>query len=302
MMSQWRGAPVVRSSVGLIAALLFVLVVMAPGPFATASSAGSPQSWKAYFPTRAGIGRACTLTLPPESTSDATNTVTTTGTQVDTLVAIKSIHSGDVYTFRLKVVTHQTTSAPVVPAAMTSTSPPQTLRYTEILKYLVLKNGTVEAPLENQESVQSEFGVKGHLFYPSMSDIAKGKSTSGLLHFWFTSSTTSGVASIEAVTKGHAQSIRGSLMERVTGIFRAKITTPSETFRNVIGLRQTASRLRVLNAISPQIATALEEEMRDVVQSNTTTFWYAPSRGMVSRWNVSSDGTKTVSDTVCAPA
>jgi hypothetical protein len=288
------------SFAGPLVALSLVLISMTTAPLVTDGSAGTLPSWKSYFPTKSDVGRACTLTLPPETASDSAGVVTTTGTQDETLLAVDATRAGEVYTFRMKVVTHQTQGAPIVPASLSSTSPNQTLRFTQTLKYLVRNNGTVEAPLENQQSVQSEFGFKGHFMFPSVADIAKGQGESSQMTFWFSSSTAAGRASIEAVTRGHSKSIEGSLEVGVTGILRGVINTPSGTFHNVIGLRETTKHIIVLNATSPAIATMLQQEMRDADQTTITTFWYAPHRGMVSRWDVSSNGTKTIEDTVCA--
>jgi hypothetical protein len=281
--------------------VLSIVFVSTTVPFVTVSAAGGPQSWKSYFPPKTDIGRTCSLTLPPETTSDSAGAVTTTGTQDETLLAVDPTNAGEMYIFRMKVVTHETQGAPILPASLSSTSPTQTLRYTETLEYLVRNNGNVEAPLENQQSVHSQFGFKGRFLFPSMSDIARGKSKSSQLTFWFSSSTAAGRASIEAVTKGHSKSIEGSLEVGVLGVLRSSINTPSGTFNNVIGLRETTKRFLVLNATSPAIATMLEQEIRDAAETNATTFWYAPHRGMVSRWDVSTNGKKSVEDTVCAP-
>jgi len=275
---------------GPLVALSIVLVSMTFAPLVSIGSAETSESWTSYFPT--AIGRTCTLTLPPESTSNGTGAVTTKGTQVETLLAVDATRGGKEYTFRMKIVMYQSETAPIVPAALSSTT------FAQTVKYLVLKNGTVEAP---QVSEQNEFGFTGHLVFPSIANIAKGKSASSQLHFWYSSSTPAGLQSIEAVTKGHVKSLKGTIQYRVSGTLRGSISTPSGIFHNVIGLRETMTKVLVLNANSPQIATELEAELRDSVQATTTTFWYARQRGMVSRWDVSSDGTKTVEDPVCAP-
>jgi hypothetical protein len=288
-MSKWRCILLRASSAGPMVVLSIVLVSMTSAPFVSVGSAGTSESWTSYFPT--AIGRTCTLTLPPETTSSGTNAVTTKGTQVETLLAVDATRAGEEYTFRMKIVMYQNETAPIVPAALSSTTFDQTV------KYLVLKNGTVEAPQVNE---QNEFGFTGHLLFPSISDIAKGKSSSSQLRFWYSSSTPAGLQSIEAVTKGHVKSLEGTIEYRVSGTLRSSISTPSGIFHNVIGIRETLAKVLVLNANSPQIATELEAELRSSAQATTTTFWYARQRGMVSRWDVSSDGTKTVEDPVCA--
>ncbi|MBW4078637.1 MAG: hypothetical protein HIU84_09060 [Acidobacteria bacterium] len=171
---------------------------------------------------------------------------------------------------------------------------------TQTLAYLLLKNGTVEAPLENQLSLQHEVSYRGHLLFPSIAEMKSGISDVSTLHFALSPLSSTGVAEFELLTKGHVKTVMGVESMRISGDLRQSITTPSGTFHNVVGLRESITNFRVENAINAQVATALDSAVLKDSGVNTTTIWYAPGRGAVSMWTVSSTGKTTIEDSHCA--
>jgi hypothetical protein len=279
-----------RLSVGVVT-LIATMALTATGATAGASTTKMPTQWVSYFPT--AVGRTCSLTLPPASTPEGTNIVTTTGHEIETLTAISSSAQGKVFAFRNTVSLRESDGDPADKPAIAPITATQTL------KYLLLGNGTVEAPLENQVSLQSEFGFQGHLILPSISSIERGQSDSATVHFNFSPSTPSGDAQVEAITKGHVKSLIGLLRIRISGTTRNSLTTPIGNFKDLIGLRETLIRYTVQNAITPQTASEIDSELIAPAHADQRTTWYAPGRGVVSVWDVSSTGKRTIENTVC---
>jgi hypothetical protein len=271
--------------------LIVTLSLTVIGTTGGASTTKMPKEWVSYFPTVAGM--TCNLTFPPSSTTEGSNIVTTTGHETETLTSISSSSEGKVFAFRNTVSLRQSDSDPADKPTIAPITDTQTL------KYLLLSNGTVEAPLENQVSLKSEFGFQGHLILPSISSIESGQSDSATVHFNFSPATPAGDAQVEAITKGHVKSLIGLLKIRISGILRSSLTTPSGSFSDLIGLRETLIRYTVQNAITPQTASEIDSELIIAARANQRTTWYAPGRGVVSLWNVSSAGKRTIENTVC---
>ncbi|MGC2484714.1 MAG: hypothetical protein WA359_00515 [Acidimicrobiales bacterium] len=253
----------------------------------------APESWSAYFPR--DIGTSCGTTLPAQSSTVDSNVTTTNGSIVSKLISVRTTSNGTIFTFRATLKVRETESNSETPPFAPITS-------TQTLEYVLLKNGTVEAPFQKQVNFQDEASVRGHFLFPSIADIKEGITETTEMHFSFSPSTPAGAADFEELTKGHVKTLIGTQDVQVSGELRKSIVTPSGTFRNVVGLRNVTKSVAIQNAVNPQIATQLDAEFLEEARESTTTIWYAPGRGTVSIWYVSPAGKRTIEDTRCTSA
>jgi len=276
-----------RWSVFVGAALMVTLVATCTGPSALAAS----KSWIDYFPK--DVGRSCRIELPSHSMRQGSSVITFSGGEQTKLLSIGRSSEGSLFTFRTTIHAKQADS---VPSDNPGIAP---ISSTQIVEYLVLKDGQFEAPLENQIDLQGEFVYRGHVVYPSIASIASGKSEATHLSFSYAPSTPTGVADMEALTKGHGKILEGVVDYRVSGLLRDSLHTPNGTFHGVVGLDVDPIGFTVLNAVNTSTASTLAADFEKSASAETTTIWYAPGLGSVSVWQRATSGKTVVADAHC---
>ncbi len=289
IVSAQRTSPESRSRFLLVALPTFLILGIL-GPSVEASSAGASNKWSEYFPKI--IGESCSTKLPPSSVTDGSKTVATSSREVATLASIGDSSHREVFTFRDTISSRPSDSNPTGESAL------KPISSTQVLKYLLLSNGTVQAPLESQVGLTTELTFRGYLVFPSFADIRSGKGDNATLSFSLTPTTSAGIAQMKAITQDHVKSLLGYETLDVNGILRKTLSTATGTFRNVVGVREITTALVLQNMVNKNHVAAMEDEVIDSY-GTIRTVWYAPDRGEVSLWSYSRNLRLIIESTKC---
>lgn len=255
----------------------------------TSGASSSKHGWN-YYLSRT-VGKTCTIAFAPEHAKNGSNVVTTTGNQTKTLLSVSSSSEGTTYRIRGTVSIRTTDSDSNVKPTVGP------IMATQILKYMVLPDGTLETPLQKQISFESQFTFRGHLDIPSVPQLETGATDLASMHFTFAPSTSAGRAEVEVMTNG-ANQLSGVVTFRVSGAHLSSLSTPRGTFRDLIGVQDQLINMKVTGAV-PAAASAFDSAVLDSAGRTQLIAWYAPGHGVVGTWSTSSDGKRTIEYTTC---
>jgi hypothetical protein len=263
------------------------LMLLATSSSASASSREHPNSWSDYEPTK--LGQSCHLNFPPQSSSSGTVTTTLTGNSTKVLKSIEKTSKGTVVTESDTIRMDET---------QTNLDASSLSKQVLTMKILLKKNGTLQSPIANGITLDNTFHFESDLIYPSIPNIRKLQKFSSTVAFSFSSRSAVNEAAIEKVTVNHEKTIDGRIGMLGSGLVLKTLTTPAGTFHNLVGIRTSYAGIKILNIANSETASELSSQI--LSSSPTTTYWYAPGRGAVSMWSVSSTGQKTVENVRCS--
>jgi hypothetical protein len=231
----------------------------------------------------------------PVVTTVAGNTIKSTGSMTDTVVAVHPTTRSVVYAIRSR--THVSTSQTNPPPGFPAIGP---TNQDFLLHYQVLSNGTLLAPEQSVRASGIDYRFTGFVVYPSVATLRAGGNRSTTVQVSVSSTNPAYARQLAAASDDHSSTLRYTATFRVVGLPAKKIVTPAGTFTDDVGVEVSAEGVTPLN-VSPDGVSRSQLEKAVRAFTPTTTVYWARGVGMIESFTHSIFGTDVQTFNGCSP-
>lgn len=229
--------------------------------------ASARTGWAAYFFPPV-VGDSCTLVERPIVSNIAGNTITTTGSLTDTVLAVRSTGRSTLYSVRSRSHVGTTQTSP--PAESTGTSP---INQDLVLGYQAASNGTLLAPEQSIHQGGIDFNLTGFVVYPPVASLRAGDSRTSTVQASASSTNPAYAKQIAAATDDQSSTLRWAMTFRVVGKPAKTIVTPAGTFTDDVGVQVSVIGITALNAKASEVSQSQFAAALKLFMPTTTVYW-----------------------------